>query len=91
MRCRPLPTLARPLLPRPRSQYMGKGVLTAVKNVNEVIAPALVGMDPTKQVREAPPPHRLEAASSRLDLPAAFHPAAHPLPVPLFWGDLEAG
>jgi len=30
---------------------MGKGVLTAVKNVNDTIAPALVGMDPTKQVR----------------------------------------
>ena len=29
---------------------MGKGVLTAVKNVNELIAPALIGMDPTKQV-----------------------------------------
>lgn len=29
--------------------YMGKGVMTAVKNVNDIIAPALVGMDPTKQ------------------------------------------
>lgn len=29
---------------------MGKGVLTAVKNVNDIIAPALLGMDPTKQV-----------------------------------------
>ena len=29
--------------------YMGKGVLTAVKNVNEVIAPALIGMDASKQ------------------------------------------
>lgn len=29
--------------------YMGKGVLTAVKNVNEIIAPALVGMDASKQ------------------------------------------
>ena len=31
------------------SDYMGKGVLTAVANVNEKIAPALIGMDPTKQ------------------------------------------
>lgn len=31
------------------SQYMGKGVLTAVKNVNEIIAPALIGMDAEKQ------------------------------------------
>jgi len=31
------------------SQYMGKGVLTAVKNVNEIIAPALIGMDAENQ------------------------------------------
>ncbi len=29
--------------------YMGKGVSKAVKNVNEIIAPALVGMDASKQ------------------------------------------
>ncbi|POM61218.1 Phosphopyruvate hydratase, partial [Phytophthora palmivora] len=29
--------------------YMGKGVLNAVKNVNEIIAPALVGKDVTQQ------------------------------------------
>jgi enolase len=29
--------------------YMGKGVLTAVKNVNELIAPALIGMDASQQ------------------------------------------
>ena len=29
--------------------YMGKGVLTAVKNVNEIIAPALIGMDAEHQ------------------------------------------
>lgn len=30
-------------------RYMGKGVLTAVSNVNEVIAPALMGMEATDQ------------------------------------------
>lgn len=30
-------------------RYGGKGVLQAVYNVNEVIAPAVVGMDPTRQ------------------------------------------
>lgn len=30
-------------------EYHGKGVLKAVKNVNEIIGPAIVGMDPTKQ------------------------------------------
>ena len=29
--------------------YMGKGVSTAVKNVNKIIAPALIGMDASKQ------------------------------------------
>jgi len=32
-----------------KSRYLGKGVLKAVKNVNEVIAPAVVGKDVTKQ------------------------------------------
>src|SRR4030042_6323472 len=30
-------------------RYMGKGVATAVKNVNEVIAPEVLGMDATAQ------------------------------------------
>jgi enolase len=30
-------------------RYMGKGVLTAVKNVNEIIAPEVLGMDATAQ------------------------------------------
>lgn len=33
-----------------KARYLGKGVLNAVKNVNELIAPALVGMDATEQV-----------------------------------------
>jgi enolase len=32
------------------TRYLGKGVLQAVKNVNEVLAPAVKGMDPTKQL-----------------------------------------
>ncbi len=32
-----------------KSRYLGKGVLNAVKNVNDVIAPELVGMDVTDQ------------------------------------------
>lgn len=31
------------------SRYSGKGVLKAVKNVNEVLGPMVVGMDPTEQ------------------------------------------
>jgi enolase len=33
-----------------KSRYLGKGVETAVKNVNEVIAPEVLGMDVTQQV-----------------------------------------
>ena len=31
------------------TDYMGKGVLNAVKNVNEIIAPALIDMDASQQ------------------------------------------
>lgn len=30
-------------------RYNGKGVLTAVSNVNKILGPAVVGMDPTQQ------------------------------------------
>src|SRR3990167_10259439 len=32
-----------------QSRYYGRGVLKAVKNVNEIIALAVIGQDPTKQ------------------------------------------
>ncbi|MBN1904531.1 MAG: phosphopyruvate hydratase, partial [Deltaproteobacteria bacterium] len=32
-----------------KKRYGGKGVLKAVKNVNEIIAPSLTGMDPSRQ------------------------------------------
>lgn len=34
-----------------KNRYMGKGVLNAVKNVNEKIAPELIGMDGTNQAK----------------------------------------
>src|SRR5205085_5086463 len=33
-----------------KSRYLGKGVLKAVENVNEKIAPEVVGMDATDQI-----------------------------------------
>ena len=33
-----------------KKRYLGKGVLQAVRNVNEVIAPEVIGMDVTQQV-----------------------------------------
>lgn len=32
-----------------KKRYLGKGVLNALKNVNEIIAPAIIGMSPEKQ------------------------------------------
>lgn len=34
-----------------KKRYMGKGVLKAVENVNKYIAPLVLGMDPTEQVK----------------------------------------
>ncbi len=31
-----------------KNRYSGKGVLKAVKNVNEIIAPKVIGLDPKK-------------------------------------------
>ena len=33
-----------------KSRYLGKGVLKAVENVNEIIAPAIIGFEVTDQV-----------------------------------------
>lgn len=33
-----------------KARYLGKGVLTAVKNVNEIIAPEVIGVEVTEQV-----------------------------------------
>ena len=33
-----------------KKRYDGKGVLKAVSNVNEIIAPKIIGMDPSRQV-----------------------------------------
>ena len=32
-----------------KNRYLGKGVLKAVENVNKIIAPEIIGKDPTKQ------------------------------------------
>ena len=43
-----------------KARYLGKGVLKAVKNVNEVIAPAVLGLEATQQ-------NRLDAILLKLD------------------------
>ena len=43
-----------------KSRYLGKGVLKAVKNVNEVIAPAVLGLEATEQ-------NKLDALLLKLD------------------------
>ena len=43
-----------------KARYLGKGVLKAVKNVNEVIAPAVIGLEATEQ-------NKLDALLLKLD------------------------
>ena len=43
-----------------KSRYLGKGVLKAVKNVNEIIAPAVIGLEATEQ-------NKLDALLLKLD------------------------
>ena len=43
-----------------KARYLGKGVLKAVKNVNEVIAPAVIGLEATEQ-------NKLDAVLLKLD------------------------
>ena len=43
-----------------KARYLGKGVLKAVKNVNEVIAPAVIGLEATNQ-------NKLDAVLLKLD------------------------
>lgn len=73
--------------------YMGRGVLTAVKNVNEIIAPALIGMDATAQseidnkmiaLDGTPNKSRLGANAILAVSMAVAHAAANARQIPLY-------
>lgn len=73
--------------------YMGKGVLTAVKNVNEVIAPAIMGMDASNQTEldekmlaldGTPNKDKLGANAILAVSMAAAHAVAHQKHIPLY-------
>ena len=73
--------------------YMGKGVLTAVKNVNEIIAPAIIDMDASNQTAldEAmltldgtPNKERLGANAILAVSMAAAHAVANQKQIPLY-------
>ncbi len=73
--------------------YMGKGVLTAVKNVNEVIAPAISGMDASDQTAldekmltldGTPNKEKLGANAILAVSLAAAHAVAHQKKIPLY-------
>ena len=73
--------------------YMGKGVLTAVKNVNEIIAPALIGMDASKQTEidekmlaldGTPNKDKLGANAILAVSMALAHTVAHAKHIPLY-------
>jgi len=50
--------------------YMGKGVLKAVANVNNIIAPALIGMDPADQEAVDAEMRRLDGTKNKTSLGA---------------------
>lgn len=73
--------------------YMGKGVLTAVKNVNEIIAPAIMGMDASNQTEldekmlaldSTPNKDKLGANAILAVSMAAAHAVAHQKHIPLY-------
>lgn len=73
--------------------YMGKGVLTAVKNVNDVIAPAIIGMDGSDQtaldekmlaVDGTPNKDKLGANAVLAVSMAAAHAVANQKHIPLY-------
>lgn len=73
--------------------YMGKGVLTAVKNVNEIIAPAIMGMDASNQTEldekmlaldGTPNKDKLGANAILAVSMAAAHAVAHQKHIPLY-------
>ena len=75
------------------TSYMGKGVLTAVKNVNEIIAPEIIGMDATHQTEIDEKMLALDGTENKSKLGAnailsvslaIAHAAAHAKQVPLY-------
>lgn len=73
--------------------YMGKGVLTAVKNVNEIIAPAIIGTNASKQTELDEKMFDLDGTKNKEKLGAnailavslaAAHAVAHQKNIPLY-------
>ena len=73
--------------------YMGRGVLTAVKNVNEIIAPKIIGMDATNQsdidntmleIDGTPNKEKLGANAILSVSLAVAHAAANAMNLPLY-------
>ena len=73
--------------------YMGKGVLTAVNNVNEIIAPAIINMDASNQTELDEKMIALDGTSNKAKLGAnailavsmaAAHAVAHAKNIPLY-------
>ena len=75
------------------NEYMGRGVLTAVKNVNEIIAPKIIGMDATRQQEidetmlqlDGTPNKEKLGANAILSVSLAIaHAAANAMKLPLY-------
>jgi len=70
-----------------KQRYGGKGVLTAVNNVNTIIAPNILGMDPTRQVDIDRCLIDLDGTANKAKLGANARPFRWPTPKPppRFW------
>ena len=71
-----------------KKRYLGKGVLQAVRNINEIIAPELLGMDALEQARIDAIMIALDGTANKAKLGAnaiwAF-PLPQPKPQPMPW------
>src|SRR5207244_8018778 len=76
-----------------KGRYLGRGVLLAVRNVNETIAPKLIGRDPFEQVAIDQSMRELDGTPNKAKLGAnamlgvslaVAHAAAHSAGLPLY-------
>lgn len=76
-----------------KNEYMGRGVLTAVKNVNEIIAPKLIGTNALDQLKIDETMLKLDGTANKSKLGAnailavslaVAHAAAHAMQLPLY-------
>ena len=61
-----------------KNRYLGKGVLKAVDNVNDVICDALIGLEPSRQIEIDQALLSLDGTENKGKLGAQCHPGRQP-------------